>query len=305
MGTQGTSKRWRLLISKVKTLNHFVETAGSISLVCAVICAAAVGVRAQVPTARPQLLRDVGIDQKLGDQIPLNLPFRDSSGKTVILGDYFGKKPVILSLVYYNCPMLCTLSLNGLLHAMRAINFTAGDEYNVVTVSFDPREKPELAAAKRRTYLGLYGRSAAINGWHFLTGDEDSIEKLTKAVGFRYVYDTTSGQFAHATGLMVLTPQGKLSRYFYGIEYSPPDLRLSLVEASGERIGSPVDEVLLFCCAYNPATGKYGLIISRVIALSGLGTILILGTVVLVLLRGERRKKRSLSQEQQPVAQFK
>lgn len=300
----GTNKLGRPRDSANRSLMGVMAAARSLLVSCIVVWGSATISWAQIPTSRPNLLRDVGIDQKLGDQIPLDLVFRDSTGRNVTLGDYFGKKPVILILVYYNCPMLCTLALNGLLHSMRAMSFTAGDQFNVVTVSFDPREGPQLAAAKKRTYLGLYQRPAADDGWHFLTGGEDSIQQLTKAVGFRYAYDATSGQFAHATGLMVLTPRGKLSRYFYGIEYSPSDLRLSLVEASGGRIGSPVDELLLFCCAYNPATGKYGLIISRVIMLSGLATVLGLGIVVLVLFRGERRSKKKLSLEGKAAAQL-
>lgn len=238
---------------------------------------------------RPKILRDVGIDQRLSEQVPLDLTFRDETGKSVQLRQYFGKKPVVLSLVYFDCPMLCTMVENGLLQSLKQLKFDVGDQFDVLTVSFDPRDTPQVAAAKKALYLGLYGRPGAAQGWHFLTGDQPSIERLTKAVGFHYAYDPQTAQFAHATAIMVLTPQGRLARYFYGIQYPAGDLRLSLVEASADKIGSPVDVVLLFCSQYNPATGKYGLIISRVIAIAGLVTILTLGTLLIVLFRGGRQ----------------
>jgi protein SCO1 len=239
----------------------------------------------QTSTERPKILRDVGIDQNLNQQIPLNLTFRDETGKTVELGQYFGSKPVVLSLVYFNCPMLCTMVENSLLQTLKQIQFSVGDQFNVLTVSFDPHDTPEMAAAKRAMYTGLYGRKGAAAGWHFLTGDEPSIRALTKAVGFRYAYDPQSGQYAHATAIMVLTPQGKLARYFYGIQYPPGGLRLSLVEASHEQIGSPVDAILLFCCAYNPATGKYGLLVSRLLMIAGGLTVLVIGGLIVMLSR--------------------
>src|SRR6516164_2419848 len=194
----------------------------------------AVGASAQVRNASqlPLVLRNVGIDQKLNQQVPLDLPFRDEAGRTIRLGDYFGSKPVILSLVYYECPMLCTTALNGLLQSLKELKFDVGDQFNVVTVSFDPTETPPLAAAKKAVYVGTYGRPGAAEGWHFLTGDEDSIRRLTDAVGFRYNYDPSIKQYVHATGLIVLTPQGKIARYFYGIQYPAGSLRLGLVEAS-------------------------------------------------------------------------
>lgn len=238
---------------------------------------------------RPKILRDVGIDQNLNGQVPLDLTFRDESGQSVQLGRYFGKKPVVLSLVYYDCPMLCTMVEDGLLQSLKQLKFDVGDEFDVLTVSFDPRDKPAVAAAKKALYVGLYGRPGAAKGWHFLTGEQDSIRRLTQAVGFRYAYDPQTAQFAHATAIMVLTPEGKLARYLYGIHYPAGDLRLSLVEASENKIGSPVDAVLLFCSHYNPATGKYGLIISRVISIAGLVTVLALGTFLIILFRGGRR----------------
>jgi protein SCO1/2 len=234
---------------------------------------------------RPQILRDVGIDQNLNQQIPLDLTFRDETGKPVELRQYFGKKPVVLSLVYFSCPMLCTMVEENLLQTLKQISFNIGDQYNVLTVSFDPHDTPQMAAAKRDVYVGLYGRKDTKQGWHFLTGDEASIQALTKAVGFHYTYDAQTGQYAHATAIMVLTPQGKLARYFYGIQYPPGGVRLSLVEASQEKIGSPVDAILLFCCAYNPATGKYGLLVSHLLMIAGGLTIVVLGTLVFMLSR--------------------
>jgi len=245
--------------------------------------------RAALPRT-PAVPSEIGIDQKLDERVPLDAEFRDEAGKTVRLGDYFGRKPVLLVLVYYDCPMLCTLSLNGVLHSLQTIRLSAGQDFEVVTVSFDPREKPELAAAKKRVYLTLYNRSSGWAGWHFLTGDEGQIRRLTSAVGFRYKWDAASGQYAHATGIMILTPEGKLSRYFYGIDYPPPDLRLSLVEASDGKIGSAADEVLLYCFHYDPATGRYGLVITRVLQLAGAATVLVLGGFVVVMAFREKKK---------------
>src|SRR5271157_3320248 len=233
----------------------------------------------------PPLLQGIGIDQRLNEQVPLDLHFRDEFGKTVRLGDYFGKKPVILSLVYFDCPMLCTMAENGLLHSLQEVKFTVGREFDVLTVSFDPHDTLELAAAKKALYVGLYGRKGAEAGWHFLTGDEAEIQQLTHAVGFRYRYDAQAKQFVHATGIMLLTPQARIARYFYGIYYPSRDLRLGLVEASANKIGSPVDEVLLFCCRYDPATGKYGMIISRLLQMAGLITVLCIGGLILALSR--------------------
>jgi len=236
---------------------------------------------------RPDLLKDVGIDQKLNQSVPLNLTFRDEHGKPVQLGQYFGRKPVILSLVYYNCPMLCTQVLNGLESSLKLIPMDIGKQFDVVTVSIDPTERPVLAEAKQALYTGLYGRPNAAQGWHFLTGDEPQIRQLANAVGFRYAYDPGSKQFAHASAIMVLTPEGKISRYFYGIQFPSRDLRLGLVEASEGKIGTPVDQVLLFCYHYDPSTGKYGLLISRLIQAAGAVTVLAIGGLILVLYRKE------------------
>jgi len=237
----------------------------------------------------PRQLRGVGIDQRLNNQVPLNLKFRDESGQTVTLASYFGKGPVILSLVYYTCPMLCTMAENGLLNTLRDVSFNIGEQYQVVTISIDPTETPEMAMGKKAVYVGLYGRPAAKHGWHFLVGDEPSIRTLANAVGFHYNYIPETRQYAHATGITVLTPQGKVSRYFYGIVYPARDVRLALVEASDEKIGSPVDAVLLYCCQYDPGSGKYSVVIARVLRLAGLVTILSMGTLIFALSRGKRQ----------------
>jgi protein SCO1 len=236
---------------------------------------------------RPALLKNVGIDQKLNASVPLNLMFTDENGKTVELQQYFTTKPVILTLVYYNCPMLCTRILDDLDESLKQIPLDMGKDYNVVTVSIDPTEGTVLAASKHQLYAGMYGRPGGAAGWHFLTGKESQIKALAAAVGFRYAYDPASKQYAHASGIMLLTPEGKLSRYFYGITFRPLDLRLGLVDASHGKIGSPVDEVLLFCCQYDPGTGKYGVIISHVIQLAGGVTLLLLGGLIFVLFRRE------------------
>jgi protein SCO1 len=236
---------------------------------------------------RPELLKDVGVDQKLNSSVPLDLVFRDEHGKAVALGQYFHGKPVILTLIYYNCPMLCTQVLNGLDRSLEGVPLNIGRDFEVVTVSIDPTEQPSLAEAKQAVYLGMYNRPGAVEGWHFLVGDEPSIEQLARAVGFRYAYDPDSKQYAHASVIMLLTPEGKLSRYFYGVTYPARDIRLGLVDASGGKIGSPVDQVLLFCYHYDPHTGRYGLLISRVLQLSGLATLLIGGVFLIRLFRGE------------------
>lgn len=247
------------------------------------------GASAQNSKTLPAELQNVGITQELNHQIPMDLVFHDETGKTVRLGDYFGKKPVILSLVYFRCPRLCPMVENGLVEGLRELPFDVGKQFNVLTVSFDPTDRPFEAYAKRAVYLGMYNRKGAGAGWHFLTGDQASITALTKAVGFRYNYDPKTQMFSHATGIMVLTPQGKVSQYFYGIRYPAGQLRLALVQASHGKIGSPVDAVLLFCCRYDPATGKYGLIISRVLFIAALLTVVLLGGFLLILFRGGRR----------------
>lgn len=237
------------------------------------------------------VLHQVGIDQRLHEQVPLDLKFRDESGREVHLSDYFDGKPVVLVLAYFRCPMLCTQVLNGLTNTLRAVPFEMGKQYRVLTVSFDPREEPDLAAAKKASYVGSYGRPGADDGWHFLTGDQSNIERLTKAVGFRYVYDPALDQFAHASGIMVLTPQGKIARYFFGIEYPPRDLRLALVEASTGKIGSPVDQLLLLCYHYDETTGRYTASIMNFVRLAGIATLLLIGGLIGGAWYRERRAK--------------
>jgi protein SCO1 len=238
----------------------------------------------------PAPLKDVRFDQRLNDQLPLDLPFVDDVGRPVRLGDYFGEKPVILVLAYFECPMLCTQVLNGLVRGMLDIPFTAGHEFNVVTVSFDPRETPAMAAAKKKTYVERYGKPGAAEGWHFLTGNSESIAALTEAVGFHYKYDAARGQFAHASGILVLTPAGKISRYFYDISYPGRDLRLGLVEASAGKIGSPVEQVLLFCFHYDPAAGTYGAAVMNLVRAGGLLTVICLAIFLTRLWRNDRRR---------------
>jgi protein SCO1 len=231
----------------------------------------------------PGLLAAVAFEQRLNEPVPLDLAFRDEAGNAVQLGDYLGRKPVILTLNYYECPMLCPLVLEGLVRSLRALSFAIGEQFDVVTVSINPGETAALAAEAEARYIRGYGRPNAAAGWHFLTGDEASIRQLTQAVGFRYVYDSGKDQYAHAAGIMVLTPQGRISRYFYGIEFSPRDLRLALVEAAANAIGSPVDRLLLFCYHYDPATGRYTLVVRRVLQLASLATVLSLAGFMVVM----------------------
>jgi protein SCO1/2 len=243
----------------------------------------------QAQTNRTAILADVGIDQRLDEQVPLDLVFRDENGARVELGRFFGRRPVVLALVYYECPMLCTLVLNGLLSSLRTLSFDAGKEFEIVTVSFDPAETPALAAAKKENVLAKYRRAGAETGWHFLTGDGESIERLARAVGFRYRYDAASGEFAHAAAIMVLTPTGKIARYFYGVEYPPRDLRLGLIEAADERIGSAVDQVLLYCYRYDPSTGRYSAAVMNLVRAGGLATVLGLGAFMFAMRRRDSR----------------
>ena len=242
----------------------------------------------EAASARPGLLSKIAIDQKLNQQVPLDIPFTDEQGRQVTLGEYFGKRPVLLALVYYECPMLCTQVLNGLVTALGVMNFEPGKEFEVVAVSFNPREGPGLASQKKANYLERYGRPHTAAGWHFLTGTEDSIRRLTDAVGFRYAYDEKIKQYAHGAAIELLTPRGVLSRYFYGIEYSPRDIRLGLIEASEERIGTAIDDVLLFCYHYDPATGKYGAAIMRLVRTAGVLTVVVFLGFLWVALRRER-----------------
>jgi protein SCO1/2 len=244
---------------------------------------------ASVPQGTPPVLREVAFEQKLAQQVPLDVSLRDETGRTVKLGDYFGKKPVVLTFVYYECPMLCTLTLNGLVSALGVVNFDVGKEFDVVTVSFEPKETPALAAAKKAVYLKRYKRSGADKGWHFLVGDAPEIARLTKAVGFRYAWDERTKQYAHPSGVVTLTPEGRISHYLFGIEYAPKDLRLSLVEAAKGNIGGAVDQVLLYCYQYDPATGRYGAAVMRLVRTFSVLTVLALAAFILVMLRRDRR----------------
>lgn len=237
---------------------------------------------------RPPIIREIGFDQRLGESVPLDAVFRDEGGRTVRLGDYFGARPVVLSLVYFDCPMLCTVSLNGLASALDFVSFTPGREFELVTVSFDPRETPGLASAKKKAYLARYKRAGAEAGWHFLTGDAAAIDRITEAVGFRYAWDEETKQFAHPAGLVVLTPAGKISRYLFGIEYAPKDLRLALVESGEGKVGGPVDSFLLYCYQYNPLTGRYSASILNVVRLGGIAIVLALGGFIFMMRRRER-----------------
>jgi protein SCO1/2 len=239
--------------------------------------------------AMPTLLQDIGLDQKLNEQLPLSLAFKDEQGRDVTLGTYFGSRPVVLVLAYYECPMLCTQVLNGLVSALGTLNFTVGREFDVVTVSFDPAETPELARGKKAAYVERYKRPGSEAGWHFLTGTQHSITQLTRAVGFRYAYNPEVDQYAHASGIMVVTPEGRLSHYFYGIEYGPRDLRLALIDAADRKIGGPVDQLLLACFHYDPKSGKYSFAIMRVVQGAGILTVAAIGLTVALLRRRERR----------------
>lgn len=239
-------------------------------------------------SAKPGVLSKIGIDQKLNQSVPLDLTFNDESGREVRLAEYFGKRPVILALVYYECPMLCTQVLNGLVSALGTLKFDAGREFDVVAVSINPKEGPGLASQKKAAYIERYGRPQTAAGWHFLTGSDASIRRLADAVGFRYEYDKEIGQFAHGAGIEVLTPKGTISHYFYGIEFAPRDLKFGLIQASEERIGSPVDDVLLLCYHYDPATGKFGATAIGMVRIGAIATVVAFLSFLFVSLRRER-----------------
>ena len=242
---------------------------------------------------RIPLLKDVDIIQKLGQRIPLDTPFVDENGTDVRLGDYFGKRPVVLALVYYECPMLCTQVLNGVFSTMEAMPFTTGNEFDLLVISFDPGETPALALTKKNAYFERYRRPGSDRGMHFLTGRPEAIKRITDAVGFKYVYDPAIDQFAHPAVLTVLTTNGDVSRYLYGIEFAPRDLRLALVEAGQGHVGSAVDQVLLYCYHYDPETGKYGFVIMKVVRLGGILTVVVLGLFIVRNVRGRRPERRA------------
>jgi protein SCO1/2 len=243
-----------------------------------------------VSSALPQALREIGFDQNLDQLVPLDTRFRDESGATVRLGDYFGTRPVVLVFAYYDCPMLCTMVINGLASALDVLSLEPGKDFEIVTVSFNPNDTPAMAAAKKAGYIQRYKRAGAAQSWHFLTGDQPSIDRVTKAAGFRYAWDAGTKQFAHPSGVIVLTPEGRLARYLFGIEYGPRDLRFALVEASAGTVGSPVDALLLYCYHYDPMSGRYGLVIMRAMRLAGAATVLAIGSFIVVMLRREKAR---------------
>jgi len=282
-----------------------VTTASSVvaSLICAASLLIAAPAHAQTtgaPTAGygrdagmpasvvPRPLREIGFDQNLGQPVPLDTMFKDEQGQVVALRDYFGRRPVVLLFAYFDCPMLCTQVINALATALGVISLEPGKDFEIVTVSFDPRDTSATATAKKAAFIAKYGRPGAAVGWHFLTGDPRAIEGLTKAAGFRYVWDDTTHQFAHPTGVIVLTPDGHLARYLFGIEYGPRNLRFALVEASAGKVGSRVDSLLLYCYHYDPATGRYSLAILRAIRIAGAGAVLALGSFIFIMVRREK-----------------
>jgi protein SCO1/2 len=240
-------------------------------------------------TTVPAQLKGVSFEQRLGSTLPLDATFRDETGRAVRLGSYFGRRPVVLAFVYYSCPMLCLQVLNGVSSAVKVMPFTPGADFDVVYISFDPRDTPAAAAEKKQAQLADYHQSATAAGWHYLTGDEASIRRVTDAAGFSYRWDEGSGQFAHVSGVLVATPDGRLSRYFYGVEYSPKELRMAIVESSDGKIGSVIDRLLLYCYHYNPATGRYGAIAMNVVRLGGAVTVAVLGGFIWLMRRREAR----------------
>lgn len=289
---------------KLKSRNAWRTLTVTIGGLLAFVCAAVPFTQAQVagygdkqmgaPNDHPPAILDkVTITQRLNEPIPLDGKFKDEAGNTVRLGDYFGKRPVILSLVYYQCPMLCSEELNGLVGALQMVKFTPGKEFDVVVVSIDPSEQPALAAAKKASYLKRYGHPETASGWHFLTGQQPEINALAKATGFGYVRvpgpDGKLTQFAHASAIEIVTPEGRIAQYYLGVEYSPRDLRLGLVEASAHKIGTPVDNILTYCYHYDPQLNRHSLIVARAVQLGGVVTVLSLGSFMLVMFRRDAK----------------
>ena len=249
------------------------------------------------PNGMPDALQKVGIDQKLGDQLPLDAAVKDESGKVGTLGDYFKSgRPVIVAFVYYECPMLCNEVLNGLTGSLKGIGLNAGKDFDVVAISFDAREneKPDLAKNKKASYMERYGRPGTEGGWHFLTATQDSIDKMTAAAGFKYQWDEKSQQFAHVGGIMITTPDARLSRYFYGIDYAPNDIKFGLMESAAEKIGNPAERLLLYCYHYDPASGKYGLAILRVMRIASIATIAGIGLMLFVFWRRNKNRQEKV-----------
>jgi protein SCO1/2 len=272
-----------------KTMSHLKLSSSLLALL--VLSLSAHDLTAQ-PIVPAPVMKEVGWEQRIGKKVPLDATFRDENGEMVKLSKYFRGKPVILSLAYYECPMLCGIALEGLAGSLKGFNLSAGSEFEIVTLSFDPREKPPLAKAKKAGYVARYGRPGANEGWHFLTGDDAEIREVTNAVGFRYQWDEKQQQFAHATGIVVLTPDGTISRYFFGIEYAPKELRLGLFEASQGKVGSVIEQLLLLCYHYDPVVGKYTTTVLAILRVAAAFTILALGMLVGGMLYRERVKKR-------------
>jgi protein SCO1/2 len=279
-----------------------LHVASTFAAAAIVVCAS--GLLAQVSSygdkqmgtanEQPSILKNIGVAQRLNQQLPLNLAFVDDAGKPVHLGDYFGKKPAILALVYFTCPMLCSEELNGLTGALQMVRYVPGKDFDVVVVSINPDEGPDLAAAKKRSYLKRYGHPETANGWHFLTGTQPNIDALTRAVGFSYVKipgpDGKLNQYAHASSIQIVTPEGKLAQYYMGVEYSPRDMLLGLNEASANRIGSPVDNILTYCYHYDPQTNTHSLIVARIVQLGGFLTLVLLGGFMFIMFRKDYRQ---------------
>jgi protein SCO1 len=242
--------------------------------------------------AMPEPLKAVGYDQNLGERLPLHLAFRDEAGRPVKLGDYFGRRPVVLVFAYYRCPMLCDMVLQGVTGSLKALSFDAGEQYDVVVVSIDPKETAKLAAETKAKTLSRYGRSGTEGGWHFLTGGQDSILDLTQAAGFRYYYDKERDQYAHAAGMMVLTPGGKIARYLFGIDFAPRDVRLALIESAEGRIGNLADQILLYCFHYDPVYGRYSAMTMNILRLAAAASVLGLGLLIVLLKRRDRVEPR-------------
>jgi protein SCO1 len=248
-----------------------------------------------ISTALPAPLREIGFDQRIDARIPLDTTFHDETGAAVKLGDYFGTKPVVMVFAYYDCPMLCTQVISGLSSALGVMSLEPGKDFEIVTVSFNPHDTPAKAAEKKAIYLDRYKRAGASAGWHFLTGDQPQIDRLTTTAGFRYAWDAETKQYAHPSGVIVLTPDGRLAKYLFGIEYGPRDLRFAIVEASAGKIGTPVDSLLLYCYHYDPITGRYGLVIMRAVRLGGLATVFAIGAFIVIMVGRERRGARRTS----------
>jgi protein SCO1/2 len=271
---------------------------GALVFICAALMFSA---NAQSLTEN-QLLQ-ISFDQKLNSQVSLDLPFRDENGKAVTLRNYFGEKPVVLVLGYYSCPMLCTLTFNGMVEAMNDMRWNIGKEFTVVQVSIDPKETAELAAAKKQSYVRKYGRAGAGAGWHFLTGDEQDIRKLADEVGFHYAYDPSIKQYAHPSGLVILTPDGKVAKYFFGVKFAPAELYASLQDASKSKVGSPIERLVLLCFHYSPIKGKYGALIMSIVRILGAATLVGIAWLFIAMIRRERKRAvlASLTASQTPA----